>query len=204
MNKQKIKRSILFIFILSLLGWACWIYEICVVHEWHGLTWLSKTLYSPYIGLLFAALSFLIPFLFSGSALKKIVLPMLLLYLVNLFCYLAGKEICLLMYCRFCPWSTAYIITFLSVAFLLFPLMGFSYWLITAKFIRKNKKINILYISLLIFTAIVLSNLTIYINPGFGSQTGWVDVVKMGYPVFWTLFVLGFCGIIISKQKTIA
>lgn len=185
---------------LSLLAWLCWLLEILFVKGWYSLSWLNGELYSPYFGLLLAAYTFLLPFKFTGIATKKLILPFFLLLIVNAICYEIGKHLCYLMYCRFCFWTTEGIVIIFSLAFLLFPFMGFFYWLIATKLLRKIKKINILYISLFVFGAIVLSNITIYMSTGFGNQTGWVDAVKMGYPVFWMLFALGVSGILVTKK----
>lgn len=185
---------------LSLLAWICWLLEILFVKGWYSLNWLNGGLYSSYFGLLLAAYTFLLPFKLTGIATKKLILPFFLLLIVNAICYEAGKHLCYAVYCRFCFWDIKNIIIIFSLAFLLLPFIGFFYWLIATKLLRKIKKIHILYISLFVFGAIVLSNLTIYISTGFGAQTGWVDVVKMGYPVFWMIFALGVSGILVTKK----
>ncbi len=177
--------------------------EILFVKGWYSLNWLNGELYSPYVGLLIAAFTFLLPFKLTGIATKKLILPFFLLLIVNVICYEVGKHLCYAVYCRFCFWDTKDIFIIFSLAFLLFPFMGFFYWLIATKLLRKIKKIHILYISLFVFGAIVLSNLTIYVSTGFGTQTGWVDVVKMGYPAFWTIFALGISGILITKKALV-
>ena len=73
----------------------------------------------------------------------------------------------------------------------------------THKLIKKNKKINVLFITLLLLLIIPLSLLTIQIYTGFGHGTDWIDAVKMGYPIFWTTMFLGLIGLIISSQKNL-
>jgi hypothetical protein len=48
---------------------------------------------------------------------------------------------------------------------------------------------------------IPLSLITILLIPGFGHQTGWIDAVKMGYPVFWVTVLLGVAGVWIKERK---
>jgi hypothetical protein len=202
MLKKKILLS-LFILLMALIGWTIWILEIIVVKKWYGLDWLNGTLYAPYFGALIACMAFALPFSINGTTIKKLLVPMLLLYFVNIICYKIGQQLCFALYCRFCIWDTTDHLLLFSMGFLLFPFMGFLYWLITTKLIRKIKKVNIIYISLLLVAGVILSILSIHLNTGFGHQTGWVDCVKMGYPVFWTIFFLGLSGSMHVRQKTI-
>ena len=193
------------IFLLSTIGMNLWLYEILKIKGRHSLNWLTGQVYSPYIATLIVVLAFMTPFITSRRVItKKTIFAIIILYAASIFCFEIGKQLCYALYCRFCFWTTKDILLIFSIAFILFLFLGVVYWFVTNKLIKKNKKVNILFISFLAIEAIPLSLLTILINTGFGSQTGWVDTVKMGYPIFWTTMLFGLAGILIEKQKNIA
>lgn len=190
------------IIFLSLAGLGLWLYEIFKLKGWYSLNWLDGQLYSPYVATLMAVLAFMTPFIISKQVnAKKIILPAIILYVVSILYFEAGKKLCYALYCRFCFWAMKELIMIFSATFILFAFLSISFWLVTDKLIRRNKKINMLFIGIITFAAIPLSLLSIQLNPGFGSQTGWIDTVKMGYPIFWITLLLGFSGILIARQK---
>jgi hypothetical protein len=195
-------RSSLIIFLLALTANILWLSEICLVKGWAGLQWLNGTLYSPYLSTLLCVMSFTTPFLLSGTRFNtKFVFSAALLFLCSLFLYEAGHIINEIVYSRFSVFISATNRDLLVYTTLcLFPLLGFSYWLITDKLIRKNRETNLLLICIITALVIPLSLLTICLYSGFGSQTGWVDAVKMGYPVFWMTLLMGISGHICVKR----
>jgi|GEM_PF-3775189 len=190
------------IFILSTVGMSLWLYEILEIQGWYNLNWADNgALYSPYIAALLVVFAFIVPFIISKQATAyKILLPSIILYAVNMICFKIGEYLCHKMLSF---WFVPMPISDIILGFSLFILIGFFYWLITHKLIKRNKKINIIFITLLAILIIPLSSLTIEINSGFGSQRGWVDTVKMGYPIFWTTMLLGVGGILIARQKNL-
>lgn len=195
--------SLIIIFVFSILGLGLWLYDIVEIKTWFGLNWLSEPLYSPFLAALFSVLAFMTPFFVNKQlTIKKALVSIIILYTINIICFQIGKQLCFEMYSRFFWFSETTSTTLLIPikGVFLFIFLGFAYWLTTYKLIKENKKINIVFIMALLLLAIPLSLLTIQINPGFGSGTGWVDSVKMGYPIFWVSMLLGFSGLIISKQ----
>ena len=206
MTKEKIGLSLIFIFVFSSLGMGLWLYEIVEIKKWAGLNWLSDQLYSPFIAALLAVFAFITPFLVNKQlTLKNAIVSINIFYTVNIICFQIGKDLCYELYSRF--WllsgtSTHFLlIPFIGLA--LFIFLGLSYWFITHKLIKKNKKINVLFVTLLLLLSVPLSLLTIQVNSGFGSGTDWVDTVKMGYPIFWITMLLGFSGLLIARQPNI-
>jgi hypothetical protein len=198
---RNIFTTVIIIFLLSAMGTSLWLYEILKIKGWYSLNWLNEQLYSPYIAALIAVVAFITPFIINKQPLtKKIIFAAILLYSVSIICFEVGKQLCYTLYCRFCFWTTKDIILIFLISFMLFPFLGLFYWLVTHKFIKKNKKTNILFISLFLLSVIPLSLVTIKINTGFGNGTDWVDAVKMGYPIFWITMLLGFTGMVIAKQ----
>ena len=197
---KKTKKHLLVIFLLSLTAIALWLGEILFIKGWHGLNWLSGPLYSPFLSTVFVVAAFLSSFIHGRSLIKKnVILAYCLLYIVGIFCYIAGAVLVSLPY-RMFLWSEFdyYLVEFMG--FLLFPLMALSYWLITQKLIRKTKKTHILYLTLFSLAVLPLSMLSIWICPGFGSGDGEVDAIKMGYPVFWMAMMMGLAGMVMKGE----
>ena len=204
MTTRNISIAMTIILILSTIGMSVWLFEILKIKSWYGLNWLSGQLYSPYIATLIAVFAFMTPFIFNKqTTTKKIILAIIILYAANMLCFEAGKQLCYAMYCSFCFRTSKDSIFLFTIATTLFAFLGFAYWFVTNKLIKKNKNINMLTITLLALAVIPLSLLTIQVNTGFGTNTDWIDSVKMGYPIFWTITALGLSGILIAKQKTI-
>ena len=203
MTTRKIWTSLIIIFVFSILGLGLWLCEIVEIKTWNSLNWLRGQLYSPFIAILFSVFAFMTPFFVNRQLTsKKTIVSIIIFYTTNIICFEIGKQLCYVMYSRlwWLSGTTTDIILMVIIALSLFIFIGFSYWLTTHKFIKKNKKINMLFTTLLILLTIPLSLLTIYINTGFGSGTDWEDAVKMGYPIFWTTMLLGLIGLIIARQ----
>jgi hypothetical protein len=204
MTPQTVK-ALSIIFLFAFLGNVIWLCEIVGIVGWHGLTWLRTVLYSPYPGILTAAMAFMVPFLLNRPLKKKnIFIPLLIFSTANLLCFEAGRIICYMLYRMGFFFDVKNFIAEVLIVAGLYLLLGFTYKITSAIFIRKNTKKNILLISFLLPMAIPLSLLTIEINAGFGTGTGWVDAVKMGYPIFWTTMLLGISGILIEGQPDIS
>lgn len=206
MTKEKIGLSLIFIFVFSSLGMGLWLYEIVEIKKWAGLNWLSDQLYSPFIAALLAVFAFMTPFLVNKQlTLKNAIVSINIFYTVNIICFQIGKQLCYELYSRFWLLSgtSSDILLIPLIGLALFIFLGLSYWFVTNKFVKKNKKLNSFFITILLLLSIPLSLLTIQINSGFGSGTDWVDTVKMGYPIFWITMLLGFSGLIIARQPDI-
>ena len=200
---RNIVTSAIVSFILSVAGMALWLFEVIRIKGWHGLNWLHGHLYSPYVAALLAFFAFIVPFIaIKQVASVKMIFPVFLLYIVNIFCFEAGRQVCYALYGRYYFWDTKELVLFLSFAFILYLFLALAYWFVANKLIKKNRKINILLIMLFTMLSIPLSLLAIRINTGFGMGVDWVDAVKMGYPIFWTTMALGLSGIIIASQKS--
>ncbi|HEX8576610.1 MAG TPA: hypothetical protein VF677_09995 [Flavobacterium sp.] len=208
MTARNLAKVITIIFILSIAGISMWLYEIRKILGWYNLNWVDRgKLYSPYIAALIVIFAFMAPFIISKqAAIKKLILPAIILYAVNILCFIIGRQLCYEWYNAYSPFATIDILVdimtdLLIYAFILFAFLGSAYWLVANKFIKKNNPKNMVFIILLLIVIFPLSQITIAISPGFGDQTGWVDTVKMGYPVFWTTMMFGISGIITASQK---
>lgn len=194
-------KSFLYSILFSITGMLLWQYEIYSIHFGQGLYWLNKSLISPYIITLFVITSFLMPFILKKEfRFIKIIAAGISLYGISLFCFLAGKELNYILYCRLCWWTTSNLILLLLFGILIFVIFGFGYWLTICKLLQPIKKSGIILISVITLSVIPLSLLTSKIFPLF-HQTDWVNTVKSGFPVFWITFLIGITGIILVNSK---
>lgn len=190
---------------LAFAGTIIWLVEILAIKGWHGLNWLKGSLYAPYFSTLLAVFAFITPFCFSSTLSKvKIVVSILILYIISIFCFKLGQTLSFSMYSRLFilnKYYPEYPFNIIGISLLLFPFLGFTYWIVSNLLLLKNKKTNIIFLTALIISSIPLSLLTIQLFTGFGTHKGWIDAVKMGYPIFWLTIGLGLAGMIIAKQE---
>jgi len=198
---KSIIKSALWVFVLSVMAWGIWLYEIVDVIGWPGLRWLSQNMYSPYLITLLSAVAYSIPFWSTQKISKaKVIVSVFLLYSIATVCFEAGRFFCYLLYCRVCAFSFPVLILLLVMAFCLFPLLGIVFWWVTNKYLVPCRKRNILLIAIFASLMLPLSLLTIRIQPGIILGSDWVDAVKMGYPAFWIINLLGASGLVIAKR----
>ncbi|MEO8238970.1 MAG: hypothetical protein ABI793_02700 [Flavobacterium sp.] len=194
-------KSLLFSILFSIIGMLLWQYEIHSIHFGEGLYWLDRNLISPYLITFFPVISFLFPFILKKKfRFIKIIVAVIILYGISIFCYVAGKELSYMIYCRLCGWTTTHLILFLIFGILIFIIFGFGYWLTTCKLLQPIKKSCIVLISAIALCVIPLSLVTSKMFPLF-NQTDWINTVKSGFPVFWITFLLGIAGIRLVNQK---
>lgn len=198
--------------IFSVLGLAIasiglWLYVIISVVGWDGLAWLKGDLgeiSSSYIITVFVVVAYLLPFLLKRrSKPGKLVFSGLLLYGASLICYFTGAHLSAILYSRWASWDIISFISLTVFASAVFLFLGLSYWFVTNYFIKRNPKKNIFLISILGVAPIPLSLLMIHIyNYSDEKFTGWVEAVKMGYPMFWITLVMGISGWLIESQQS--
>ena len=202
MTKNLLK-TFLLILILSTIGISLWLYEIL---QLKGLDWIWNTLYSPFIGTLLAACSFIAAFIISGKITTKLIFSVIILYVINILCFLAGQDLCHNFESEINGSDSFFskeVYLLLTKGFLLFPLHGLAHWFVINKLVKKNKLRNSLFTTLCMMLVVPLSLVSITIYNGLGTANGWIDAVKMGYPIFWTIFLMGISGIILAKQKNL-
>jgi hypothetical protein len=206
MVKRNALLSDYLIFFLAIESASLWLYEIHEIIGWQGLNWLNEDLYSPFVVFFLASMVYLLPFIKKRPyLLGKIFVSLIILYPVNLLSYELGKSLCYNFFGRLIfPGSRMEEFLFLGQITMLYVFVAFAYWFTTHLFFKENSKWNILLIAVLLPLAIPLSMLTIYFFPGFGTNTGFIDAVKMGYPIFWTIMMLGVSGILIERQADLS
>ncbi|NTW31489.1 MAG: hypothetical protein HGB12_02495 [Bacteroidetes bacterium] len=205
MATEKILTSLIIIFFFSILGIGIWLYEIVEIKTWHGLNWLRGELYSPFLIAILPVFAFMTPFFVNKQlTIKKSIISIVILYATNIICFQIGKQLCFHVY-GYETWCFDWIkgedvLKPLLPLIVLLIFIGLSYHITAHKFIEKNKKINVFFITILLPLIIPVSLISIELNSGFGSGTDWIDAVKMGYPIFWTAMLLGFAGLIVAEH----
>lgn len=195
-NKKSAISLLMTLICLSLIANIIWLIEIKYFIGFESLQWLKQPLYSPYICTFFVTLALLLPAYLTTKNIRKLVAPGLLLYLASIVFYNLGSYYVRLPYTSLGVSGTnsLTISVYLVGGLFLTSLFSFCVWLIFSKLTSPLKKVVILYITLATICIVPLSLFSITLFPGFGSQTNWVDAVKMGYPVFWATCIMGLIG----------
>ena len=195
------------ILILAISGNAIWLSEIIYRFTWASLGWLYSTLYSPYLLVAFPAIAFLLPFVLQQRiGFKRILIAFILLYFTNLSFYRFGDNLlrlsfsklgmlALLMYNSISPIILVYLFHVLILC-----MFGIIYFLIIKYQITRIKWWWALLFDIGIIVILPLSWLTYKVLPVTEDTEWFYNAIKAGYPVFWTIIVMGSAGWIIEKR----
>jgi hypothetical protein len=187
------------ILILAISGNAIWLVEILYRFSWASLGWLYSKLYSPYLLAAFPAISFLLPFILSKRiGYKKIHIPFILLYFINLSFYHFGENLLRLFFGKFIFLLEPVLIFLLPPA--IFLLFGLSYSIVVKYFVVNIRPRYFILFTLVIIPILPLSWLTYKILPVTQDTEWFFNAIKAGYPVFWTTLLMGLAGWLIEKR----
>ena len=193
-------KSFIVVLLFALVGLSCWLYEVINMIGWYDIGWIYNMRLSPFAGASLAAMSFITPFSKQKKySIRKLLAIFLLLLVMCLVCYEIGKWICYSLFCRHCLWSPVEFLLLIILGVVLHIFSGTVIWLITRKWIGCIKVKALFYIIFFLLLIVPMSIITIQLIPGLGHQNGWVDTVKMGYPVFYSITVMGISGLFLNK-----
>ena len=65
---------------------------------------------------------------------------------------------------------------------------------VTSRWLVRVKQLQIILLAIL--SVYPLCVFTVKMFPGYGNGNNFVDAVKMGYPYFWIVLLMGLCGIV--------
>jgi len=195
------------ILILAISGNAIWLSEIIYRFTWASLGWLYSTLYSPYLLVAFPAIAFLLPFILRRRiGIKKIFIPLILLYFINLTFYRFGDHFLRMHFGR---WSFFWIfnregylffVYLLGCSLILFSLFGLCYTIAVKYFLVEIRPRSFILFALVLIPVLPLSCLTYKTLPVTEDTEWFYNAIKAGYPVFWTIIVMGSAGWTIEKR----
>lgn len=189
-------KNIAFTGALAVSAWGLWISEILYFTGWNSLNWLRKSLFSPYLILILFTFSFLNPILQIRRTEEKLnpVFPALI-FAAALICFFSSEVLMKLSYCRSCFLSETQIWLIYSGLVSDCFIFGFVIQRITENYSGKMPRGFGVIIALGTVFAAVLSMATVQIFPGYGKGKDWVDAVKMGYPVFYSVLLTGLSSV---------
>jgi hypothetical protein len=199
LSPQQLKHSLISIFLLAILGWVFWLYEIVAKIGWASLDWLNQNLFSPYLICLLVSVAYIHPFWVRYKNIDgKLILTTLTLFVLNVSVFLLSDVVLRTIFSRLGFLTSGfYKFTFSTITILIF---GLGYFFVTDKLIFPiKKKYVILFLAcpLLMFVLGLISNFFIR---GFATNWGLVDSIKMGFPQFWICVLMGFAGILVSSS----
>lgn len=200
MKIVRVTSGIAVVVLLSLLAWGAWLFEILQEKGWPGTAWLNGYMYSSFICTLFVVLAYLLPFVIMDGKINtgKFFIALLLLFAASFICYNIGRVITYMVFQRFffLHDDERFALLFLLAGiFIMLLVHALVYWVVTRQLMRKPRAYSIVFLFLSVPLAITFAMVTCNYFPGFGTGSTEVDTVKMGYPVLWTVFFIGACGI---------
>ena len=200
MTRIELKQSLFIIFPLAAASLAIWLFEITKIIGWKSLQWLETELFAPYIICCLAAACFMTPMMLKYRKIDgKIILTFLTFSLINVIAFFLAEVFFKGIYNRADLAGNKYVFYLLGVM----TFLGFSigYQLVTHYLIVNMPKLFALVFATSEILMFLLAIITVYFIRGFGSNYGFVDAVKMGYPQFWVCILLGLSGVFILAKN---
>jgi hypothetical protein len=199
MTPQQLKHSLISIFLLAILSWVFWLYEIVAKIGWASLDWLNQDLFSPYLICLLVSVAYIHPFWVRYKNIDgKLILTTLTLFVLNVSVFLLSDVVLRTIFSRFGFLQSGFYKFNTSMGLIL--LFGLGYFFITDKLIFKIKTKYALLFLACPFLMFVLGTFTNFFIRGFATSWGVIDSIKMGFPQFWICVLMGFLGIYISSS----
>lgn len=184
---------ILFPIALAILSNALWLGELTQVVGWESLAWLSHLHYSVFIIALLAVVAYVIPFrIIHRTPWLELGQAVLEIYPATLIAFFLSKTILFSIHTQWYGYFNYYI--FVGLLVLVVLLISFSIHLVTLKLLRRVRFTHGFYMAIGIVMAVPLSLATVRLLPAFNGDVSFVSAVKMGYPFFWIVMLMGFLG----------
>ncbi len=181
------------ILLLALSANALWLSEIFLVRGGGGIDWAFPTHYSVFVIALLAVIAYLLPFRFIRSAAySQLIRSAAEIYPVTLIAFFLSKTIFFSLYSGFYGYLSPNLFRLLLV--LLVLLVSFSIHFVTRRNLHRIRWGHGFFVAAGIITVVPLSILTVRFFSGFGEGRTFVDAIKMGYPYFWIVGMMGLLG----------
>jgi len=178
---------------LAILSNALWLGELTQIVGWESMAWLAHLHYSVFIIALLAVVAYVMPFrLIHRTPWLQIGQAVLEIYPATLIAFFLAKTILFSIHTRLYGYFNFYI--FVGLLILVVLLISFSIHLVTLKLMRRVRFTHGFYIAIGIVMTVPLSLATVRLIPGLNGDTSFVSAVKMGYPFFWIVILMGFLG----------
>ncbi len=187
--------TLLLIMLLAVLSNALWLLEVLFVSGWEGIAWLSLRLhYGALAAALCAVFAYLLPFrTLRNAAWANLGIAALEIYPAALIAFFLAKTLLFSLYTRFYGYLNSNLLLLLLGLVVL--LISFSIHFVTKGQLHRVRWGHGFFVAAGIVTVVPLSMLSVQMLPGFGTGITFVDAVKMGYPFFWIVVMMGLLGI---------
>lgn len=188
-------KSLFFILGLAIFALLIWLLEVTVFIGWAELDWLFQFHYSIFfIGALTIG-AYLLPFYNTGRfPTQRLFSAGLELYFAILAAYFLEKALLLTLYNGFYGLFNNQNWLFVMQGITL-VITALSFYLVTQRWLTPLRWQQALVVGGCILLPIPLSLLTLQFLPSFDGNHTFIDAVKMGYPFFWIVIMMGLAGI---------
>lgn len=183
---------------------AAWLIEIIYFKGWWGLEWLGGYPFSALFIIFLMTLGFLIGFSLRrrveiiklfGAGCILLVITFLSFEMMRSFLFTIHSKFGLL---GFDPVGAVVILLLPALAW---AMIAFFYFQIPNRMFCRLKWSSMILPILATAIAPFLGNLTIWILPNFAYDDSFIGTTKMGYPMFWIVFLFVLCGYIMPWFK---
>lgn len=193
-------KSLIFTLVLALIANALWLVELLQVIGWEGMDWVSYLHYSVFIIALFAVAAYVLPFRWIHHiSWMQIGQAALETYPATVVAFFLAKTILFSIYTRLYGYLNGNMLLLLLVVVVL--LISFSIHFVTKKSLRRVRWGHGFFVAAGIVTVVPLSIMTVRFFPGFSEEASFVSAVKMGYPFFWIVVMMGVLGLRTAMWK---
>lgn len=177
--------------LLGILAWGIWLYEIVNRVGWESANWLRVPLCSVYIITGITVVSYLAPILMWSKAKWYVMSACILgMYLAAYGGYYFGRYLFTQLYLK--QFSDKTHVMDVWALFFLVLAVSAVFFSLKQYFLFKSGQFHILTLMAVFISVIPASLATVEWFPGFGSTIGFIDAVKMGYPMLWVNILLGW------------
>lgn len=187
-------KSLVFTLLLALVANALWLAELLQVVGWEGMGWVSYLHYSVFVIALFAVAAYVLPFRWIRQvSWMQVGQAALETYPATVVAFFLAKTILFSIYTRLYGYLNGNMLLLLLVVVVL--LISFSIHFVTKKSLHRVRWGHGFFVAAGIVTVVPLSIMTVRFIPGFSHDASFVSAVKMGYPFFWIVIMMGILGL---------
>jgi hypothetical protein len=191
-------KPLIFSLLLALLAYSLWWLELTYRIGWEADGWLSYTPYSVFGIAALLVVAYLLPI---GMALQtaqgSLLQAGIELYFVTLAAYFLERLILITQYTQFYGFFSKD--GLLIVQIVVLAMTAWSFYLITQRWIQPLRWQQSLVLGAAMTLPYPLSLLFIQPLFNFSDQNSFSDAVKMGYPFFWIVLLMGVAGLFTTK-----
>ncbi len=198
--KETIKETAALFIPLLLAGAALllWLNEIFIKTGWKSTKWIDYPFLSVYIISFLTVFAYLLPIIiFKKVKIINLSLSFLTIYIASIWGYFSSKSIFVKIYDKI---EEDTHLVYIWSLFLIVCIVSSVYFYSKQFLLYKSDRFHVMTLVIVFISVIPASLITVEWIPGYGNNITFIDSVKMGYPIFWLIVMLGFTSFLMVKK----